>query len=121
MRPRLSAGLERKPEGGIKLAALPPESIFWLFNLREEHGFMEYEYVYDIAGELNIDGCYLHKVINQLKIRTVQLALPPYGDEVSIAVEHQDAERLRSHFSGRPRFSENSGNLSCPRKGFATA
>lgn len=82
---------------------------------------MDYEYVDDIAWELNIDGDYLHKAISQLKIRTVELAVPPYGVDVSIAVDHQDAERLRSHFSARPRVSENSGNLSCLSKGFATA
>jgi len=82
---------------------------------------MDYEYVDDIAWELSIDGEYLHKAIDQLKIRTVKLAVPPYGVEVSIAVDHQDAERLRGHFSAAPRFSENSGNLSCACKGFATA
>jgi len=82
---------------------------------------MDYEYVDDIAWELNIDGDYLHEAIDQLKIQTVKLAVPPYGVEVSIAVDHQDAERLRGHFPARPRFSENSGNVSCPCKGVATA
>jgi hypothetical protein len=117
----LIPGPERKPEIGISVAFLYPESILWLFNLREERGFMEYEYVADIAGELSIDGDYLTTVINQLKIHTVKLAVPPYGVDVSMAMDHQDAERLRSHFSARPRFLENSGNLSCPCKGVATA
>jgi len=63
---------------------------------------MDYEYVDDIAWELNIDGDYLHEAIDQLKIHTVKLAVPPYGVEVSIAVDHQDAERLRSHFPAKP-------------------
>ena len=62
---------------------------------------MDYEYLEDVAGELEVDGDGLQQVIDQLGIKTLQLAAPPYGVELSPAVNHQDADRLRSYFAAR--------------------
>ena len=82
---------------------------------------MDYEYIEDVAEQLNVDGDGLQEVIDQLKIKTVQLAVPPYGVELSTAVDPQDAERLRSYFAVKPRFSENSETSSCRHKKCAAA
>jgi len=63
---------------------------------------MQHEYVEDLARELKINGEGLLGVIGRLGIKTEQMALPPYGVEVSAVVSREDADRLRSHFAARP-------------------
>jgi hypothetical protein len=63
---------------------------------------MNHEYIDDLAADLRIDSFGLHKVIQRLGIRTMQTAVPPYGVEVSEAVSHDDAERLRRYLGDRP-------------------
>jgi len=57
---------------------------------------MDHEYIDDIAAELELDGGSLEEAIDRLGIETLPMAVPPYGAEVSSAVRHEDAERLRS-------------------------
>ena len=57
---------------------------------------MEHEYIDDIAAELELDGAILEETIDRLGIETLPMAVPPYGAEVSSAVRHEDAERLRT-------------------------
>jgi hypothetical protein len=76
---------------------------------------MDYEYLEDVAGELEVDSDRLQRALHQLGIKTLQLAAPPYGVELSTAVKHRDAERLRSYFaaqSGKAPLSAPSG--ACP-------
>lgn len=63
---------------------------------------MDYEYIEDVAEELNVDGDDLQEALHQLKIKTLQLAVPPREVEVSTAVYHHDAERLRRYFAAKP-------------------
>jgi hypothetical protein len=79
---------------------------------------MDYEYVEDVAEELNIDSDVLQEVIDQLNIKTLQLAVPPYGAELATAVDHRDAERLRSYIAAKTRLPDTSETLSCPCKRF---
>lgn len=60
---------------------------------------MDYEYLEDLAGELGIDGDALQQVIDQLHIKTLRMAAPPYGVELSTAMARRDADRLRTHFA----------------------
>jgi len=62
---------------------------------------MDYEYLEDVAAELDVDGDGLQRALHQLGIKTLQLAAPPYGVELCPAVNHQDADRLRSYFAAR--------------------
>ena len=74
---------------------------------------MDYEHIEDIAKDLNVDRDRLQEAIDQLRIKTVQLAVPPSEVGISTAVNHQDAERLRSYFGAPMRFSADAGKLSC--------
>ena len=60
---------------------------------------MEHEYIENIAAELAVDGEGMQEVIDRLGIETLQMAVPPYGAEVSTVVRHQDADRLRAYFA----------------------
>jgi hypothetical protein len=64
---------------------------------------MDYEYVESIAAQLKVDGRCLGEIIDQLGIRTLETAVPPYGVEVSAAVSYEDAERLRRYFAATVR------------------
>jgi len=60
---------------------------------------MEHEYIDDIAAELELDGDLMEEAIDRLGIETLPMAVPPYGTEVSSAVRHDDAARLRTYFA----------------------
>jgi hypothetical protein len=62
---------------------------------------MEYAYVDALAEELKIDVDALRKVIDQLGIKTLQMAVPPSGVKISTVVHHRDAERLRAYFAAK--------------------
>jgi hypothetical protein len=64
-----------------------------------ELGIMEYEFIGDIAAELKVAGDDLQKTSDKLGIKTLQMAVPPYGVEVSSAVSHEDAVQLRDHYA----------------------
>lgn len=64
---------------------------------------MEHEYVENIAVELQVGIEDLHAVIERLEITTRQMGSPPYGVELSTAVSHRDADRLREYYAGNPR------------------
>ena len=68
-------------------------------KLYQEREIMEHEYVEDLAEELKVDGENLREIIGRLGIRTEQMAVPPYGTDVSAVVSREDAHRLRSHFA----------------------
>jgi len=63
---------------------------------------MEYEYVDDIAEELQVDSQGLRELIERLGITTQQTGVPPSAVETSSAVSHRDAERLRRYFAEHP-------------------
>ncbi len=62
---------------------------------------MEHAYVKDIAEQLKVDYRGVSAAIDELGIRTLQTAVPPYGAQVAAAVSHADAERLRRYLSTR--------------------
>lgn len=60
---------------------------------------MEYEYVEDIAEELHVCSDDLQRAIDELGIKTLPMAVPPYGVDVSPAVSRQDAVQLRNYYA----------------------
>jgi len=63
---------------------------------------MEYEYVDDIAEEMQVDSQLLRGLIERLGITMQQIGVPPYDVETSSAVSHRDAELLRSYLAEHP-------------------
>lgn len=56
---------------------------------------MDYEYIENIAEEMHMDRRDIIRRASRLGIKTVLLAVPPYGADVSSAVSCHDANRLR--------------------------
>jgi hypothetical protein len=63
---------------------------------------MEYEYIDDLAEELRSEVDALRKVIDQLGIKTLQMAVPPSGVKVTTVVYYRDAEWLRAYIAAKP-------------------
>ena len=57
---------------------------------------MNYEYIDDLAIELQIKRSVLDQVIEQPGMETQCIAVPPTDLNVAIAIESSDAQRLRS-------------------------
>jgi len=60
---------------------------------------MEYEFIENVAVELEIKGEDLHKIIKQLGIKTLQMGVPPSGAKVASAVRQRDAMKLRNYYA----------------------
>jgi hypothetical protein len=81
-----------------------------IFEVAQNHGFqsrlismswrqhnMNYEYIDDLAIELQINRSLLDKVIEQLGIETHCIGVPPSELNVAIAINSSDAQRLRDY------------------------
>ena len=64
---------------------------------------MKYEFIADVAEELGIMDVDLQKIINQLKIETLQMGVPPSGARIATAVNHRDAMKLRNYCAEKTR------------------
>lgn len=62
---------------------------------------MEYEFIENVAEELEIKSPDLQKIIKQLGIKTLQMGVPPSGAKVASAVHQQDAMKLRKYCAER--------------------
>ena len=81
-----------------------------IFEVAQNHGFqsqlismswrqhnMNYEYIDDLAIELQINRSVLDEVIEQLDIETHCIGIPPSQTNVAIAINCSDARRLRDY------------------------
>jgi hypothetical protein len=60
---------------------------------------MEYEFIENVAEELGIKGDELQIIIKRLGIKTLQMGVPPSGARVAMAVNRQEAMKLRNYYA----------------------
>jgi len=69
----------------------------------------EYEYIDDIAEELQVDSQGLRELIERLGITIQQTGVPPSAVDTSSAVSHRDAEHLRRYCAEHPAAAARGG------------